>query len=175
MLVIFTNVSLKEFQVKYFVLFLSNVRFWMGSLDKNIQLMWEFLKVIFLVLHFSYSILMTFLMMLTVKLLSLLMILPSTLSMSRHLWQELEMAFGLESDLQDTVDWGRKWLVDFRAGKTQFVLFDWSSSSDAIDVKMDRSVRKEKLYFKILGLSFSSKLNWGSYIVSIAKTVAMKI
>ena len=27
-----------------------------------------------------------------------------------------------ESDLRDTVDWGRKWLVDFNAGKTQLVL-----------------------------------------------------
>ena len=31
------------------------------------------------------------------------------------LWQQLELAFELESDLQDTVDWGRKWLVDFIA------------------------------------------------------------
>ena len=29
----------------------------------------------------------------------------------------------LESDLRDTVDWGKKWLVDFNAGKTQLVLF----------------------------------------------------
>ena len=27
------------------------------------------------------------------------------------------MASELESDLQDTVDWGGKWLVDFNAGK----------------------------------------------------------
>ena len=40
------------------------------------------------------------------------------------LWQQLELASELESDLQDTVDWGRKWLVDFNAGKTQLVLFD---------------------------------------------------
>ena len=40
------------------------------------------------------------------------------------LWQQLELAFELESDLQDTVDWGKKWLVDFIAGKTQLVLFD---------------------------------------------------
>ena len=92
-----------------------------------------------------------------------------------HLWQQLELAFEFESNLRDTVDSSRRWLVNFRAGKTQFVLFDWSSSSGAIDVKMDGSVRKEKSYFKILGLSFSSKLNWGSYIVSIAKTAAMKI
>ena len=28
------------------------------------------------------------------------------------LWQQLELASELESDLRDTVDWGRKWLVD---------------------------------------------------------------
>ena len=37
------------------------------------------------------------------------------------LWQQLELASELESDLQDTVDWGRKWLVNFNAGKTQLV------------------------------------------------------
>ena len=35
------------------------------------------------------------------------------------LWQQLELASELESDLRDTVDWGKKWLVDFNAGKTQ--------------------------------------------------------
>ena len=40
------------------------------------------------------------------------------------LWQQLELAFELESDLQDSVDWGKKWLVDFIAGKTQLVSFD---------------------------------------------------
>ena len=29
------------------------------------------------------------------------------------LWQQLELASELESYLQDTVDWGKKWLVDF--------------------------------------------------------------
>ena len=84
------------------------------------------------------------------------------------------MASELESDLQDTVDWGRKWLVDFNAGKTQLVLFDQSKNTGAIDVKMDGSV-EEKKSFKMLGLTFSSKLNWGSYIVSIAKTASKKI
>ena len=28
------------------------------------------------------------------------------------LWQQLELASKLESDLRDTVDWDRKWLVD---------------------------------------------------------------
>ena len=33
------------------------------------------------------------------------------------LWQQLELASELESDLRDTVGWGRKWLVDFNAGE----------------------------------------------------------
>ena len=50
------------------------------------------------------------------------------------LWQQLESTSELESDLQDTVDWGKKCLVDFNAGKTLLVLFDWSNNTDAIDV-----------------------------------------
>ena len=80
------------------------------------------------------------------------------------------MASEFESDLRDTVIWGRKWLVDFNAGKTQLVSFDRSKNTGAIDVKMDGSVLEEKTSFKMLGLTFSSKLDWGSYIVSIAKT-----
>ena len=37
-----------------------------------------------------------------------------------HLWQQLELASELESDLPDTVDWGRKWLIDFNAGKVNW-------------------------------------------------------
>ena len=37
------------------------------------------------------------------------------------LWQQLEWASELESDLQETVDWGKKWLVDFNAGFVCFV------------------------------------------------------
>ena len=56
------------------------------------------------------------------------------------LWQQLELASVLESDLQDTVDWGKKWLVDFNVGKTQLVLFDRSNNNGSIDVKMGRSI-----------------------------------
>ena len=57
-----------------------------------------------------------------------------------YVWQQLELASELKFDLQDTVDWGRKWLVDFNAGKSQLVLFDWSNNTGAIDVKMDESL-----------------------------------
>ena len=85
------------------------------------------------------------------------------------------MASELESDLGDTVDWDRKWVVDFNAGKTQLVSFDHSNSTGAIDVKMDGSVLEEKSCFKMLGLTFSSKLDWCSYITSIAKIASKKI
>ena len=58
--------------------------------------------------------------------------------------QQLELASELESDLRDTVDWFRKWLVDFNAGKTQLVLFDWSKNTGATNVKMDASILEEK-------------------------------
>ena len=85
------------------------------------------------------------------------------------------MASELESDLQDTVDWGKKWLVDFNAGKTQLVLFDQSNNSGSIDVKMGGSILEEKSLFKMLGLTFSSKLYWDSYIISIARIASKKI
>ena len=75
------------------------------------------------------------------------------------LWQQLELASELESDLQDTVDWGKKWLVDFNAGKTQLVSFDWSNNNGSIDVKMGGSILQERSSFKMLGLTFSSKLD----------------
>ena len=80
------------------------------------------------------------------------------------LWQQLELASELESDLRDTVDWGRKWFVNFSAAKTQLVLFNQSNNTGAIDVKINGSVLEEKSSLKMLGQTFSSKLGWGSYI-----------
>ena len=80
-----------KLQVKYLALFLlfsvidGFEWFGMGSLHKNIEVMLEFLKAPFLVLHFSYYTLMTFLMILSVILLSMLMILLPILSVIRHL------------------------------------------------------------------------------------------
>ena len=91
------------------------------------------------------------------------------------LWKQLGLASELESDLQDTLDWGKKWLVDFNAGKFQLVSFSRSNNNGFIDVKMDGSFLEEKSSFKMLGLTFSSKLDWVSYIISIAKTVSKKI
>ena len=91
------------------------------------------------------------------------------------LWQQLELASQIESDLRDAVDWGKKWLADFNDGKTQLVSFDQSNNTGSIDVEMHGSVLKEKSSFKMLGSTFFSILDWGSYIISIAKTASRNI
>ena len=68
-----------------------------------------------------------------------------------------------------------KWLVDFNTTKTQLVSFVLSNNNGSIDVKMGGSTLEEKSSFKMLGMTFSSKLGWGSYIISIAKTASKKI
>ena len=52
------------------------------------------------------------------------MILLSTLNVIRH---QLELASELESDLRETVGWGKKLLVNFNAEKTLLVSFDQSN------------------------------------------------
>ena len=172
-----SNLGLVEFQVRYFTLFLlfsvtgSFEWFWIGSLHKNIQLMLEFLKAPFLVLHFFCYTLMTFLMILSVLVLSMLMITTfySNCDKASDLQQQLELASELQSDLRDTVDWGMKSLVDFNAGKTQLVSFDCFNNIAGGCVLEDKS------FLQMLGLTFSSKLDWGSHIISIAKTASKEI
>ena len=89
------------------------------------------------------------------------------------LWQQLELASELESHLRNTMDWD-KWLVDFSAGKTHLVSFDWSYNTVAIYLKMDGSTLEGKSSFEMLGLTFPSKLDWGYYITSITKTSSKK-
>ena len=60
------------------------------------------------------------------------------------MWQQLESASQIESDLWDTVDWGKKWLADFSPGKTQLFSLDRSNNTGSIDVKMDGSILEEK-------------------------------
>ena len=45
----------------------------------------------------------------------------------------------------------------------------------AIDVKMEASVLEGKSSFKIFGFSFSSYVDWGRYILSIAETASKEI
>ena len=54
-------------------------------------------------------------------------------------------------------------------------MFGLSNNIGVIDVKMIGSVLEEKSFFKMLGLTFSSELDWGSYIISIVKIASKKI
>ena len=88
----------------------------MESLHKNIQLMLELLQPPFLGLHFSFCTLMTILKMLFCTLMTICDIaiyaddttLYSKCDQASDLWQQLELASELKSDLQGTVDWGKK-------------------------------------------------------------------
>ena len=49
------------------------------------------------------------------------------------------------------MNWGKKRLVDFNAGKTQLVSFDRSYNNSFIDVKMDASVLEENYLLRCWG------------------------
>ena len=83
--------------------------------------------------------------------------------------QQLELASELESDLRDTVGCGTKWLVDFNAGKTQLVLFDWPNNNGAFDVKIDGSGFEltydlgNTIYFQLSRCKFSHLVKKSQY------------
>ena len=65
------------------------------------------------------------------------------------------------------MNWDIKWLVHFNVDKINFS--HRSFGSGATDIKMNGSVHDKKSFLKMLGLPFSSKLDWGSYIAPISK------
>ena len=73
------------------------------------------------------------------------------------------------------MEWVKKWLVDFSAGKTRQVSFDQSNNNGSIDVKMDESVLEEKPPFKMLVLTFSSKLDWALTLSLLFKLPPRKL
>ena len=183
MLVFFTNLSLMEFQVRFlalFLLFFSNSRLWVVldgkfSLEYPVNAGVPQESILGPILFLLYSNDLPDDVICSIAIYADDTTLYSKFDQASDPWQQLELTSELESDLRDTVDWGRKWLVDFNAGETQLFSFDRSKNTGAIDGKMDGSVLEEKPSFKMLGLTFSSKLDWSSCIVSIAKTASKKI
>ena len=84
-------------------------------------------------------------MILSVILLSMLMLLLSILRVIRRLicGNNLNLLLNLNL-IRDTMDWGKRWLVEFNAGKTQLVSFDRSNDTGSMYEKMDGSSLKEK-------------------------------
>ena len=80
--------------------------FWMGSLQKNIQLIMEFLKAPTLFLLYINDFLDDVISDICINADDTT--LYSEFDQASDLWQQLELASDLESDLRDTLDWGRK-------------------------------------------------------------------
>ena len=135
------------------------------SLQEYILLILELLKAPFLVLHFSYYTLMTFLIMLSVILLSMLIMLLSTLSVIRHLICGNYCNWLLSLNLVYETLWTGPESGLLISVLENSISFDQSNNTRAIDVKIDGSVLDKKLSFIMLALHFSSKLDWASYII----------
>ena len=143
MLVFFTNLSVMEFQVRYlalFILFSGIDGFewsWMESLIKNYPVNagvpQGFILGPTLFLLYNSDLPDDVIFDIAIY---------SKFDQASDMWQQLELASELECDLRerDTVDWGKKWLVDFNAGKTQLVSFDRCNNNGSINMKMDGSV-----------------------------------
>ena len=115
--------------------------------------------------HFIYP------RLLTELLLSMLMTLLCILSVIRHLICGNNLNWLPNLNLICKKLWtGISCLLISMLGK--LVSFDQSSNTGSIDVKMEGSVLEEKSSFRMLGLTFSSKLDWGSYIITILRTVS---
>ena len=100
-------------------------------------------------------------------------IILSTLSVFRDLICGNNLNWLLTLNLvYETLQWGSSLLVSMLE---KLFSFGQSNNIGDIDVKMVGSVLEKKSSFKMLELTFSSKLDWGSYIISIAKTASKKI
>ena len=156
-----------EFQVRYLVLFClflaidSFKLFWMESLQKNIQLMLEFLKPPFVVLHFLCYTWMTFLTMLSVILLSMLMILLSIVSVIRHLicGNNLNWILGTGASSGLLISRLGKLSWFCYTGQITMVLLMWKW--------MGQFLWKNNL---LRCWGWPSKLDWGSCIISTGQT-----
>ena len=139
-----------------------------NAIHESIQLMLALLKSTFLGLRFFYYTLLVFLLTLSVIPPYMVMILLSTVRWD--LWEHLEWASELASDLRETKDCDMKWLVDFHAGKFQLVLFYHLKCCSAIDVEIDGSVwvKSYLLSWNCFSL-FNFWFNWKSYIIFIPK------
>ena len=91
----------------------------MAILHRNIQLMLEFFKAPFLVLHFSYYKYINDLpdVICDITIYADDTTLYSIWYQASDMWQQLEFVSELESDLRDTVDWDKKGFLISVLGK----------------------------------------------------------
>ena len=90
-------------------------------------------------------------------------------------FDRLESAAELEFDLRSFVEWGEKWLVPFNASKTKLLSFNRHRDYSTIPVNMNGIELAESASFRLLGLTFTPKLDWKPYIQSIAKQASQRV
>ena len=128
-MVFFTNLGLMGFQVRYLALFLLFPEIgdfgwsWMGGLHNDIHVGVSQGSILGPTLFLLYINDLPDGAICNVAIYADDTTLYSKFDQASDLWRQLELASKLESDLRGTVDWGRKWVVDFNAGKTQLVSF----------------------------------------------------
>ena len=130
MLVFFTNLSLMEFQVRYLALFLLFL-----VIENSSGSGWK----VFASISSKYGSPQGSIFAPTLFLLHINDLPDNVICDTAIYWWYYPLFYTtlyfsifyseLESDLRDTVDWGKKWLVDFNAGKTQLVLVDRSNNN----------------------------------------------
>ena len=142
MLVFFTNLSVMEFQIRYFTLFLLNRQFQLvldkkssqeypvNAGDPQVSILGPKLFPLYLPDDVTCDI----------PIYSDDTTLYSKCDQASSMWQQPELASEVKSDLQDTVEWGKKWVDGFNAEKMQLVSFDWSNNNGSIGVKIDGSL-----------------------------------
>ena len=99
----------------------------------------------------------------------------SCLDKKSALFDRLQHASNLESDLSSLSDWGSQWLVTFNSKKTKLLSINRYRSSINLPICMSGETLPESHTLRLLGLSFSCDLSWNDYIKSIAKSASMKV
>ena len=85
------------------------------------------------------------------------------------------MAGTLELDLMGFVEWGAEWLVAFNASKTKLLSFNRDRSYDACPISMSGKQLEDSDSFRLLGVTFTPKLDWRPYIQSVAKQASQRV
>ena len=91
------------------------------------------------------------------------------------IFDKVELAADLESDLRAVVEWGDKWLVTFNCTKTKLLSINRYHDPFLPSVNMSGEELPENELIRLLGLYFTNTLDWTPYIESIALSAARKI
>ena len=139
----------------------------MAILHRNIQLMLEFFKAPFLVLHFSYYKYINDLpdVICDITIYADDTTLYSIWYQASDMWQQLEFVSELESDLRDTVDWDKKGFLITVLGK-----LNWFCLTSEITMVL--------LMWKCMGLFLLRCLGWSSllnWIGALALSLLLKL